>query len=140
MATIWRDVAITWNGKTHTFRPTMEFLNHLEQKPGRSISAVFLRLSRGDLPSGVACEIIADTLAFAGVVKETADGDVSVTAADVFEIHGGVGVEAVTTVQTILLACMPTPKTTESTKKKPEPVTTAKSSKRKKPTGHSSTA
>ena len=131
MAAIWRDVAITWKGEEYSFRPTMEFLNHLEQKPGRSISAVFMRLSKGDLPSGVACDIIADTLVFAGVE--------GVTAADVFEEHGGIGVEAVVTVQAILLACMPTPKVTESAKKKPARATTAKL-KPKRPTGRNSMA
>ena len=129
MAAIWRDVAITWQGEDYTFRPTMAFLNYMEQTPGRSISAVFLRLSKGDLPSGVACDIIAATLRYAGVTD--------ITAEDVFAEHGGVGAEAVTTVQAILLACMPTPKTTENTKKKSLPVTTAKPRRTKRTGGNS---
>ncbi len=112
MAKIWQDVEIVWEGVTHKFRPTLAFINSLEQDKGHSLSAVFIRMTQGDLPSGTACSIIHKALMFAGVEDLSPE--------DVFEATGGgIGVDTVTTVQTILVACMPEPKQPVA-KKKPQ--------------------
>ena len=121
MARIWQEIEIDFKGETYTLRPTLSFINHLEQGPGNSISMLYARATQGDLPTGKGCEVIAKTLNFAR--KE--DTDV-ITPEDVLEELTGVGVEFVTTVATILLACMPEPKkkaakTTGGGKKKPAP-------------------
>lgn len=103
MARIWTDIEIEWDGQTYTVRPTFKLINHLERYEGRSISKLFQRAMARDLPSGAACELIADTLTFAGAED--------VTAEDVFvATSGGVDSVAVTLATQILLACMPTPK------------------------------
>ena len=120
MSSIWQNIEIDWQGETYTVRPTLDFINHLEQGRGSSISMLFLRLTQGDMPSGKACEVIATTLNYAGATK--------VTAEDVFaETNGGIGVDVVHLMQSILVACMPEPKQTQATaqstaiKKKPLP-------------------
>jgi len=102
MARIWEDIEIEWQGEAYTVRPTLKFINHLEQAEGRSISKLFQRLMNKDLPAGAACELIADTIKYAG-------GDV--TAEDVYmETSGGIDATAVGLATKILLACMPKPK------------------------------
>lgn len=102
MAKIWDDIEIDWQGDTYKVRPTMDFINHLEQGEGRSISKLFQRTMQQDLPSGAACELIAKTLQYAGA---------DVSAEDVFmETQGGIDKVAVTLATQILLACMPKPK------------------------------
>ena len=126
MAAIWNDIEIEWEGETYTVRPTMDFINHLERKDGRSISKMYQRLMTRDLPSGAACELIADTITWAG-------GDAKVT--DVFvATSGGVDATAVNLASSILIAIMPAPK---------EVPTVAPATKKKsvrKPTGGNSTA
>jgi len=102
MARIWDDIEIEWEGETYVVRPTMEFINRIQQKDGMSISKLFQRARNADLPSGAACELIAATLQYAGA---------DVTPEDVFEATGG-GVDktAVTLAVKIMLACMPKPK------------------------------
>lgn len=114
MAKIWQDIEITWNGETHTFRPTLAFINQLEQGPGRSIGHVLYRLSIGDLPSVAACEIIAKAVNWAQ--KDDPEAD-RITPEDVYAETAGGGQDVIDMVQTILVACMPAPK--ETTKKKP---------------------
>lgn len=102
MARIWDDIEIEWEGETYVVRPTMEFINRLEQGEGRSISKLFQRTMQQDLPSGAACELIARTLQYAGA---------EVTTEEVFEAtQGGINKLAVTLATQILLACMPKPK------------------------------
>lgn len=102
MARIWDDIEIEWEGESYTVRPTLKFINFLEQEEGRSISKLFVRMQQRDLPSGVACELIAKTLQFAGA---------EVTAEEVFEeTSGGIDMTAVTLASKILIACMPKPK------------------------------
>lgn len=102
MARIWDDIEIEWQGESYTVRPTLKFINHLEQGEGRSISKLFQRLMNKDLPAGAACELIADTICYAG-------GEV--TAEDVYaETRGGIDSTAVGLATQILLACMPKPK------------------------------
>jgi hypothetical protein len=111
MAKIWSDIEIDFQGKTHKVRPDLNFINHLEQGRGNSISMIFYRASQGDLPSGQACQIIATTINYAianSKATESAKAKSVITAEDVFvETGGGVGVEIVKLVQIILTACMP---------------------------------
>lgn len=127
MARIWDDIEIEWQGETYTVRPTLSFINHLEQGEGRSISKLFQRTMQQDLPSGAACELIAKTLQYAGA---------EVDADEVFaETSGGIDATAVTLATQILLACMPRPKD-------PPPMATdskKKSAPKRKATGGKST-
>lgn len=113
MARIWNDIELEWSGDTYTVRPTLEFINHLERKPGRSLSKMFQRMMDKDLPSGAACELIADTLNFAGA---------DVTAEQVYaETSGALNADTPALAAMILIACMPAPKDTGATgKKKPQ--------------------
>lgn len=102
MAKIWNDIEITWDDEAYTVRPSMEFINYLEADDGCSLSKMYVRLSKQDLPSGQACQLIAKTLRYAGA---------DVTAEDVFmETNGGIGVDAITLASQILVGCMPAPK------------------------------
>lgn len=124
MAAIWNNIEIEWEGETYTVRPTMEFINHLERKDGRSISKMYQRLMTRDLPSGAACELIADTINWAGGEAKSMD----VFAAT----SGGVDATAVNLASNILIALMPAPKETA-----PAPTTKKKSARKR--TGGSST-
>lgn len=142
MAKIWNDIEIEFKGEVHVVRPTLEFINRLEQGPGNSITMLYGRAAMGDLPTGKGCEVIAKTLNYAKEEKarrSTAANPprvVPVTPEDVLEELTGVGPEFVQSVGSILLACMPEPKkkTNSNAKKKP----TAKKSTRKR-TGQNST-
>ena len=133
MARIWNDIEIDWKGETYTLRPSIEFINYLEQGPGNSISMLYGRASQGDLPTGKGCEVIAKCLRYTGA-KKVAD----VTPEDVLEETAGVGVDFITLVCSILLACMPEPKKKTPLKKKPSTRSPAKKSTRKR-TGPNST-
>jgi hypothetical protein len=146
MAKIWNDIEIDLDGETYTVRPTIEFLNHLEQGQGRSLSQLFYRMSKGDLPSGIAAEIIAKTLNYAGAQelekarpnKTKAKFAATITAEEIFEkTGGGLGQVTINLVQTILLACMPTPKEEQPVKKAPARTQTTR---KRKQTGKNSTA
>lgn len=126
MASIWNDIEIEWDGETYTVRPTMEFINHIERKDGHSISKTYQRLMAKDLPSGLACELIADTITWAG-------GEAK--ANDVFaQTMGGMDSTAVNLAANILIALMPAPKEEPG---KPAP---AKKKSARKQTGGNSTA
>ena len=126
MAKIWQDIELEWEGESYTVRPSLTLLNHLEQKPGRSLSKLFMRMMDQDLPAGAACELIADTLNFAGA---------EVKAEDIFEATGGgINGDAVSMASQILIACLPTPKETGETK-----AATAKKKTSQKQTGAKST-
>jgi hypothetical protein len=115
MAAIWHEIEIEWDGEVYTIKPTLDFINHLERKPGSSLSQFFIRAGSQDLPSGRACELVADALTWAGADR--------VTAEDVYAETAGFG-GAVTIAMQILAACMPQPKesaTPATTKKKPAP-------------------
>jgi hypothetical protein len=125
MAKIWSDIEIDFQGKTHKVRPDLNFINHLEQGRGNSISMIFHRMSQGDLPSGQACQIIAQTINYAVVnsnASEAAKAKNVVTAEEVFvEMNGGIGVPVVKLVQIILTACMPEQKSAPAPGKKKTP-------------------
>jgi hypothetical protein len=128
MAAIWRDIEIEWDGESYKVRPSMDFINYLERKKGSSLSQLFIRAGSQDLPSGKACELIADTLKWAGCKNVTTD--------DVFAATAGFG-DAVALAMNILTACMPNPPESagaKTAKKKP-----VASRARQKPTGDTST-
>lgn len=128
MAKIWQDIEITWEDEVYRIRPSLEFINELEEGRGNSISMIFYRMSQGDLPSVAAVRIIGKTLRYAGC---------KVTDEEVFEkTGGGIGVDVIQLAQSILVACMPQPKTSKSASAKKKPATRRTS---KKPTGKNST-
>lgn len=116
MAKIWQEIQLTWNDETYKIRPTLELINSLEQGRGRSLSALMIRTSDRDLPSGIAAELISKTLNHAGV---------TVTPEDVFNEFGGVGAEIVTAASSILIACLPQPKEAPTKKTPTQPETEA---------------
>ena len=109
MAAIWNEIVLDWDGETYNVRPSIDFLNHLEQGSGSSLSMMLVRLGRGDLPTGKACELIAKTLNYAGA---------KVSPEDVFEKTGGIGIEIISSAQVILMGCMPAPQEETTSKKK----------------------
>jgi hypothetical protein len=113
MAAIWTDITLEWDGEEYTVRPTMELINLLEQGEGRSLSRMFIRLNQQDLPSSVACDLIAKVLRYGGA---------DVTAEDVFaKTGGGLNRTAIVMVMQILAALMPPvdiPGTAQAAKKK----------------------
>lgn len=110
MAAIWNEIVLEWEGETFNVRPSINFLNHLEQDSGASLSAMLVRLGKGDLPTGRACQLIARTLTFAGCK--------GVTPESVFSETGGIGANIIMAAQTILLGCMPAPQDDGTVKKK----------------------
>ncbi len=103
MAAIWKEIEIEWEGEKYKVKPTMDFLNKLEQGDGMSLASMLTRLSKRDLPSSVGCELIARTLRYAGA---------EVKAEDVYlATSGGLDVDAITLAGTILEAVLPTPDT-----------------------------
>lgn len=108
MAAIWNEISLEWDGEVYTIRPSINFLNHLEQGNGSSLSAMLIRLGRGDLPTGKACELISKAFNYAGA---------SVTPEDVFTKTGGIGIEIISLAQGILLGCMPAPQDEQPKKK-----------------------
>tara|TARA_R110000824_G_scaffold183072_1_gene364090 strand:+ start:3676 stop:4035 length:360 start_codon:yes stop_codon:yes gene_type:complete len=110
MAAIWNEIVLEWEGEEYTVRPSINFLNHLEQEGGTSLSAMLVRLGKGDLPTGRACQLIARTLTYAGCK--------GVTPETVFSETGGIGANIIMAAQTILLGCMPAPQDDGAAKKK----------------------
>lgn len=117
MAAIWNEIELQWQGETYTVRPSLEFLNYIEQRDGMSLSKLLVRLINNDLPSGTACQLIAQTLKYAGC---------DVTAEQVFAETGGIGESAVKMAGEIITACLPAPKTNTAA---------AKPAKKKRATG-----
>ena len=99
MSAIWQEIEIEFKGESFKITPTIEFINHLEQGEGRSLSQMLIRASNRDLPSGLACEIIAKTINWAGG---------KATVADVFSETGG-GLTAFPSAVAILQGCLPSP-------------------------------
>ena len=118
MAAIWNEIVLEWDDETFNVRPSINFLNHLEQDSGTSLSAMLVRLGRGDLPTGRACQLIARTLTYAGCKD--------VTPELVFSKTGGIGSDIISAAQTILLGCMPAPQDDGTAKKKVTPKTAKK--------------
>jgi len=108
MSKIWRDIELTWEGESYTIRPTMAFINAMEQGDGMSLAAMFTRIHNRDMPSGLACELIARALRYAGAKD--------VTAESVYMATGGISSDVVDLAIAILVGCMPADK--EPSKKK----------------------
>lgn len=108
MAAIWNEIILDWEGETYNVRPTIDFLNHLEQGSGSSLTHLLIRLGNNDLPSGKACELISKTLNYAGA---------KTTPEDVFLATGGVNVDMMQAAQIILVGCMPAPQDDKPKKK-----------------------
>lgn len=116
MAKIWQNIELDWNKKTYTIKPTLDLINLLEQRSGCSLSALMIRMSNRDLPSGAAAEIVAKTLNYAGV--KDGKKDVTVTPEDVFEAYGAIGLGITVAASKVLVACLPQPKASASKKDK----------------------
>ena len=99
MSAIWQEIEIEYQGETFKITPTIEFINHLEQGEGRSLSQMLIRASKRDLPSGLSCEIIAKTINWAGG---------KATTAEVFAETSG-GITAYPSAVAILNGCLPNP-------------------------------
>lgn len=65
MASVYREVSISWNGKDYTVRPTFELINRIEN----TISAAGIagRMEKGDVPVSHVAFLLAEMLRFAGV-------------------------------------------------------------------------
>ncbi len=98
MNSIWQEIEIEWQGETYKIKPTLAFINHLESKNGRSLMRTLSRLEQRDLPSGMACELLADTLKWAGA---------EVTAEQVYFESSGLTAELIVAVTQIITACIP---------------------------------
>lgn len=108
MSKIWQDIEIQWKGETYTVRPTIAFINMLEQGEGMSLSKLLARTFDRDLPVGLACELIARTLRFAGQAA---------TAEDVYMESGGLSADLLIMASQILVGCMPIDKDADTKKK-----------------------
>ena len=126
MTAIWQNIEITWQGDEYNVRPDLDLINEIESKAGASLTGLLIRLQSQDLPSGIACHVIACVLRKAGV---------QITAAQVFAETGGFGAEAVGIVSAVVVACLPMPKDAQPGK----PAAPATSKKRRKSTGANST-
>lgn len=128
MAGIWQNIEITWQGEAYNVRPDMDLINEIESKHGASLTGLLVRLQNKDLPSSLACHVIACVLRKAGL---------QVDANTVYAETGGIGAEAITIVQTILIACLPMPK--DAKPAKPAARVAAPAKTRRKQIGASST-
>ena len=130
MAAIWNDINITWKGKPYTVRPTLEFINHLEQRPGNSLTNL-INLAGNEKLGTVRCaEVLYDSLVYAGADA----GSVN----EVWESFGGIGEGLTRSAWAILAACLPQPKVEEGEEAPKKTAPKRKSSR--KPTGAKHTA
>lgn len=106
---IWNDIEIRWKGELYTVRPTLALINRLERGDGMSITSLLIRINNRDLPSGLACELIARVLNHAGV---------NVEADEIYAETGGIGADVVTMASAIIVGCLPTPKSAGAVEKK----------------------
>lgn len=99
MGSIWNDIVLTWKEKEYRVKPTIDFINRLEQNRGCSLTNILLRTSKQDLPSSVAVTIISETLKYAGAGN--------VTPEEIFKACGGTSDTMVDMALTIVTACLP---------------------------------
>lgn len=112
MAAIWTDIEITWKGEAHKIRPTLDFINHLEQRDGHTLPNLVMQLTNGKLGSASSCAIVSDALNYVGV---------KVTPDEVFEEFSGVSREMFSCAWAIVASCLPQPKQAEGVVKKKIP-------------------
>ena len=115
MAAIWNDINITWKEKAYTVRPTLEFINPLEQRPGNSLTNLISLAGQEKLGTVKCAEILHDTLTYVGADVENVD--------EVWKSFGGIGEGLTRSAWAILAACLPQPKVEEGEEapKKPAP-------------------
>ena len=105
MAAIWNEIEIQWLGESYKIRPSIEFINHLEQRKGHTLPNLVLQLTNGNLGAATCSLIIADALNYAGV---------EVSADDVFQEFSGVSREIFDCAYIIVASCLPQPRVVES--------------------------
>ena len=101
MAAIWTDIEFEWDEETIIVKPTLNFINKLEQPQGSSLSLLLSRVGIGDLPLGIGSHVIGTTLREAGVPITNDEVYAKFT-----ELGGAYG----TMVGTIIAGCIPMPK------------------------------
>lgn len=98
MAAIFEEVAISYDGKDYTVKPTFELINKIEQSRvsgglGISLAGLTARASRGDVPVSEVARILAYMLRSVGAPATDEDMYVQIMTSD----HAAGYIEAVTT-------------------------------------------
>lgn len=101
MAAIWNDIEFEWEGDPIKVKPTLNFINKIEQKQGSSLSLLLPRLQNSDLPMGISCHVIGTTLREANVI---------ITDEEIYAKVLGLGSMLGTLVGVIVAGCIPMPK------------------------------
>lgn len=104
---IWKDIEIEYKGETHTFRPTLEFINHLESSTGRSITSYVMRVATQDIPVVWSAQIFAAALSHVGV---------RVSPETIYAEYG-LAPELLVSASGIVMACLPPNKETQAEKR-----------------------
>ncbi len=102
MAGIWKDIDITWKDKEYKITPTLTFINHLEQRPGNSLTNLIVLAGNEKLGTVKCAELLYDTLKFAGADVESVE--------EVWGRFGGIGAGLTQSAAAILFSCLPQPK------------------------------
>ncbi len=68
MAAIWSDVEFEWDELPIKVKPTLNFINKLEQVNGSSLTLLLQRIQHGDIPMGIASHVIGTTIRESGQV------------------------------------------------------------------------
>lgn len=120
MAGIWKDISIKWKGVDYVITPTLTFINHLEQRPGNSLTNLVVAAGNEKLGTVRCAEIIYDALKFKSAPVENVE--------EVWEAFGGISAGLTNAAAAILFACLPQPKEEESApvEKKPRRKTVQK--------------
>lgn len=101
MASIWSDITLEWDDETVTVKPTLNFINKIEQVHGASLSLLLQRLGTGDIPIGISCHVIGTALR---------EGGVAITNDEVYNKYFEIPELMGAMVGKILAGCMPMPK------------------------------
>ena len=109
MAAIWNNIKFEWDDETIEVRPTLNFINKIEQKQGSSLSLLLPRMQNGDLPMGVSCHVLGTTLR---------EANIAITDEEIFERIMELGPKLGTLVGTIIAGCIPMPKDVKPGKSK----------------------
>lgn len=101
MAAVWKNIKFEWDGDIIEVKPTLTFINKLEQPQGSSLSLLLSRVATGDLPLGMGSHVIGTTLREAGV---------AITNDEVYAGFAELGGAYGAMVGTIVAGCIPMPK------------------------------
>jgi len=104
MAAIWNDIEFEWEGEPVKVKPTLNFINKIEQQNGSSLSYLLPRLQSGDLPLGGACRLIGITLR---------EAEVAITDEEIFAKINELGPKVGAIAGKIIAGCIPMPKDVE---------------------------